>query len=80
MDAICIWLFCGEIQSTKNGLDAGIVKAFSIFALTIDLRDHFVQLVKAVPHILDVSLVLRRGAGGNGAAVEAQLHGGHIVL
>ena len=39
-----------------------------------------VQLVKAVPHILDVSLVLRRGAGGNGAAVEAQLHGGHIVL
>lgn len=80
MDAICIWLFCGEIQSIKNGLDAGIVKAFSIFALTIDLRDHFVQLVKAVPHILDVSLVLRRGAGGNGAAVEAQLHGGHIVL
>ena len=80
MDAICIWLFCGEIQSIKNGLDAGIVKAFSIFALAIDLHDHFVQLVKAVPHILDVSPVLRRGAGGNGAAVEAQLHGGHIVL
>ena len=36
MDAICIWLFCGEIQSIKM-LDAGIVKAFSIFALTIDL-------------------------------------------
>ena len=80
MDAICIWLFCGEIQSIKNGLDAGIVKAFPIFALIIDLCDHFVQLGKAVPHILNVSPVFRCGAGGNVSAVEAQLHGGHIVL
>ena len=80
MDTICIWLLRREIQSIKNGLDAGIVKAFSIFALTVDLYDHFIQLGKAVPHILNVSPVFRCGAGGNGAAVEAQLHGGHIVL
>ena len=80
MDAICIWLFCGEIQSIKNGLDAGIVKAFSVLTLAVYLRNHFVYLGKAVPHLLNITPVFRRSAGGNGAAVEAQLHGGHIVL
>ena len=64
----------------KNGLDAGIVKAFSVFTLAVYLRNDFIYLGKAVPHLLNISPVFRRSADGNGAAVEAQLHGGHIVL
>ena len=73
-------LLGAEIQNIKNGLDPVGVKAFPIFQQAVDLLHHAVQHTKTFPHLQNKLPVLRGGAGGDGPAVEAQLHGGHVVL
>ena len=60
MDAICIWLFCGEIQSIKKCLDTYSVKTFSVLCHAIDFRNSLIQQCKACLHVFDVGSVFCR--------------------
>jgi len=80
MDAICIWLFCGEIQSIKNGLDPGPVKAVAILHLSIQLCGTAIQNEKTIPHILDMPSVILGYRGGDHPAVETEFQCRSIVF
>ena len=73
-------LLGAEIQNIKNGLDPICVKAFPIFQQAVDLLHHAVQRAETLPHLQHILPVLRGDFTGDGPAVEAQLHGGNILL
>ena len=69
-----------EVQGIKNSLDADLVKALSILRHLIDGADQLIQQLKAVAHFFDVGNIFRRGTGGDLPTVEAEQHGGVVVI
>ena len=69
-----------EVQGIKNSLDADLVKALSILRHLIDGADQLIQQLKAVAHFFDVGHIFRRGTGGDLPTVEAEQHGGVVVI
>ena len=69
-----------EVQSVKNSLNADRVKIVSILRHLVDGADQLIQQLKAVAHFFDVGHIFRRGTGGDLPTVEAEQHGGVVVI
>ena len=69
-----------EVQSEEHRLDPDVIQAVPLLHLPLHSLHDIIQQDKAVPHLLDVCLILRRGALRYGPAVEAQVHHSAVVL
>ena len=69
-----------EVQSVKNSLDTDRIKTVSILRHLIDGADQLIQQLKTVAHFFDVGHIFRRGTGGDLPTVEAEQHGGVVVI
>ena len=69
-----------EVQSVKNSLDTDRIKTVSTLRHLIDGADQLIQQLKAVAHFFDVGHIFRRGTGGDLPTVEAEQHGGVVVI
>ena len=69
-----------EVQSEEHRLDSDIIQAVPVLHLPLYGLHGGIQQDKAVPHLLDVCLILLRGALRDGPAVKAQIHHSAVVL
>ena len=69
-----------EVQSEEHRLDPDVIQAVPVLHLPLHGLHGGIQQGKAVPHLLDVCLILRRGALRYGPAVKAQIHHSAVVL
>ena len=69
-----------EVQSEEHRLDPDVVQAVSVPHLALHGLHGGIQQDKAVLHLLDVCLILRRGVLRDGPTVKAQIHHSAVVL
>ena len=69
-----------EVQSEEHRLDPDVIQAVPVLHLPLHGLHGGIQQGKAVAHLLDVCLILRRGALRYGPAVKAQIHHSAVVL
>ncbi|CUQ48402.1 Uncharacterised protein [Flavonifractor plautii] len=69
-----------EVQSEEHRLDSDIIQAVPVLHLPLYGLHGGIQQDKAVPHLLDVCLILLRGALRDGPAVKAQIRHSAVVF
>ena len=74
------WVIRAEVQSIEHGLDPDVIQGIPLLHLPLHRLHGGIQQGKAVPHLLDVCPIFRRGALRDGSAVEAQVCRGAVVL